>query len=107
MARLLLIDDDPELVAEQVRSAFPLAVHRLDVARTGADGLRHVVDGPPDAILLDLRLPDLSGLEVYQKIRQVDPRLPVIFITTAKGADMAIEAMKQGAYDYLFKPVDL
>jgi two-component system nitrogen regulation response regulator GlnG len=107
MARLLLIDDDPELVAEQVRSAFPPAVHRLDVARTGADGLRHVVDGPPDVILLDLRLPDLSGLEVYQKIRQVDPRLPVIFITTAKGADTAIEAMKQGAYDYLFKPVDL
>jgi two-component system nitrogen regulation response regulator GlnG len=107
MARLLLIDDDPELVAEQVRLAFPPAVHRIDVTRTGAEGLQQVVAGSPDVILLDLRLPDLSGLEVYQQIRQVDPRIPVIFITTAKGADTAIEAMKQGAYDYLFKPVDL
>ncbi|HEV3004798.1 MAG TPA: sigma-54 dependent transcriptional regulator [Pirellulales bacterium] len=103
----MLIDDDPDLVAEQVRSAFPAALHRLDVARTGAEGLRHVVDGPPDVLLLDLRLPDQSGLDVYQQVRRADARIPVIFVTTAKGADAAIEAMKQGAYDYLFKPLDL
>src|SRR5258708_17101597 len=63
MARLLLIDDDPELIAEQVRSAFPASVHRLDVACTGSQGLQQVVASPPDVVLLDLRLPDLSGLE--------------------------------------------
>ena len=63
--------------------------------------------GPPDVILLDLRLPDQSGLEVYQQIRRIDARIPVIFVTLAKAADAAIEAMKQGAYDYLFKPLDL
>src|SRR5262249_28580824 len=62
---------------------------------------------PPDVILLDLRLPDQSGLEVYQQIRRIDARTPVIFVTIAKTADAAIEAMKQGAYDYLFKPLDL
>src|SRR5262249_15594808 len=62
---------------------------------------------PPDVILLDLRLPDQSGLEVYQQIRRIDARIPVIFVTIAKTADAAIEAMKQGAYDYLFKPLDL
>jgi DNA-binding NtrC family response regulator len=107
MARLLLIDDDPELVAEQVRPAFPAPVHRMDVACTGAEGLRLVVAGPPDVILLDLRLPDQSGLDVFHQIRRIDARIPVIFITTAKGADAAIEAMKLGAYDYLFKPLDL
>jgi DNA-binding NtrC family response regulator len=107
MARLLLIDDDPELVVEQVRPAFPPPLHRLDVACTGAEGLRQVVAGPPDVILLDLRLPDQSGLDVYQGIRRLDARIPVVFITTAKGADAAIEAMKLGAYDYLFKPLDL
>jgi len=56
---------------------------------------------------LDLRLPDQSGLKVYQQIRRIDARIPVIFITMAKGASAAIEAMKQGAYDYLFKPLDL
>ena len=62
---------------------------------------------PPDVILLDLRLPDQSGLEVYQAIRQIDARIPVIFVTIAKSADAAIEAMQQGAFDYLFKPIDL
>jgi two-component system nitrogen regulation response regulator GlnG len=105
MAHLLLIDDDPTLLPEQVRLAFP--AHRVEVAGTGAEGLARVAADPPDVILLDLRLPDQSGLEVYQKIRGIDARIPVIFITLAKAADAAIEAMKQGAHDYLFKPLDL
>jgi two-component system nitrogen regulation response regulator GlnG len=107
MAHLLLVDDDPAIVAEQVRSAFPPTSHQVAVARTGAQGIARVAAEAPDAILLDLRLPDQSGLEVFRQIRQIDGRIPVIFITTAKGADAAIEAMKQGAYDYLFKPLDL
>src|SRR5436309_8981684 len=107
MAHVLLIDDDPALIPEQVRQAFPAPRYRVEVAGTGAEGLERVRAGPPDVILLDLRLPDQSGLEVYQQIRTLDARIPVIFITLAKGADAAIEAMKQGAYDYLFKPLDL
>src|ERR1700712_5910613 len=107
MANVLLIDDDEILIAEQVRQAFPAPCYRVEVAGTGADGLERLAARPPDVILLDLRLPDQSGLEVYQQIRQIDARIPVIFITLAKTADAAIEAMKQGAYDYLFKPLDL
>jgi two-component system nitrogen regulation response regulator GlnG len=104
---LLLIDDDPRLIPEQVRLAFPAPRHRVVVAGLGAAGVEHVRADPPDVILLDLRLPDQSGLEVFQQIRQIDARIPVIFITMAKAADTAIEAMKHGAYDYLFKPLDL
>src|ERR1700741_5228284 len=107
MARLLLIDADPDLVLDQVRQAFPARHHQVQVAGTGAEGLRQVGAQTPDVILLDLRLPDQSGLEVYQQVRRIDARIPVIFITLAKSADAAIEAMKQGAYDYLFKPLDL
>jgi two-component system nitrogen regulation response regulator GlnG len=107
MADVLLIDDDPDLIQEQVRQAFPAPRYRVVVTTTGADGLERVRADPPDVILLDLRLPDQSGLEVYQQVRQIDARIPVIFITLAKSADAAIEAMKQGAYDYLFKPLDL
>ena len=105
MAHLLLIDDDLDLIAEQVRQAFP--IHRVDAAGTAAKGLHRVQAEPPDVILLDLRLPDQSGLEVYDEIRKFDARIPVIFITLTKSADAAIEAMKRGAYDYLFKPLDL
>src|SRR6476660_5283858 len=90
-----------------MRRAFPAPAHRVEVAGTGAEGLKLVGAGHPDVILLDLGLPDQSGLEVYQQIRKVDARIPVIFVTLAKTADAAIEAMKQGAYDYLFKPLDL
>src|SRR6266853_1407125 len=107
MAHVLLIDDDPVLIPEQVRQAFPGPRYRVEVAGTGAEGLERVGATPPDVILLDLRLPDQSGLEVYEQIRKIDARIPVIFVTLAKTADAAIEAMKQGAYDYLFKPLDL
>src|ERR1700722_16805466 len=106
MAHLLLIDDDPALIPNLVRQVFPGPDHRVEVAGTGADGLERVSAMPPDVILLDLHLPDQSGLDVYQQIRRIDARIPVIFVTMAKTADTAIEAMKQGAYDYLFKPLD-
>src|SRR4051812_43347012 len=107
MGRLLLVDDDPDLVLAQVNQVFGGSQHRIEVARTGTEGIRRVAERAPDVVLLDLRLPDLSGLEVYQQIRRLDARIPVIFVTMAKAADAAIEAMKQGAYDSLFKPLDL
>src|ERR1700687_5258541 len=106
MPHLLLIDDDPVLIPEQVRQAFPAPRYRVEGAGTGAEGIERVGASPPDVILLDLRLPDQSGLDVYQQIRKIDARIPVIFVTMAKTADAAIEAMRQGAYDYLFKPLD-
>ena len=106
IAHLLLIDDDPALLPQLVRQVFPGPAHRVEVAVAGAEGLEQVRAMPPDVILLDLRLPDQSGLDVYQQIRGIDARIPVIFVTMAKTADAAIEAMRQGAYDYLFKPLD-
>ena len=90
-----------------MRRTFAAPAHQVDVVRSGAEGLQCVRTEPPDVILLDLRLPDQSGMEVYQAIRRIDARIPVIFITMAKTADTAIEAMQQGAFDYLFKPLDL
>jgi DNA-binding NtrC family response regulator len=107
MPHVLLIDDDPVLIPEQVRQAFPPPRYRVEVAGTGAEGIELVTARAPDVILLDLRLPDESGLDVYQRIRKIDARIPVVFVTLAKTADAAIEAMKLGAYDYLFKPLDL
>jgi two-component system nitrogen regulation response regulator GlnG len=106
MSRLLLVDDDPALVLAQVSHALgPLGV-QVEVAQTGEEGLRRMAAAPPDAILLDVGLPDLSGLEVFQRARQIDARIPVVFVTASTAADTAIEAMQQGAYDYLSKPLD-
>src|SRR6516225_3757863 len=107
MANLLLIDDDPDLLPDQVRQVFPAPAHRVEIAHTGAEGLQRVAGVRPDVILLDLRLPDQSGLEVLKQLRQIDARIPVVLVTLVRSADSAIEAMRQGAYDYLLKPLDL
>jgi two-component system nitrogen regulation response regulator GlnG len=107
MATLLLVDDDPAMLQDQIAHALGPRGLRIEVARTAEEGLRQAAAAPPDVILLDVNLPDLPGLDAYQRFRQIDARIPVIFITWAATADTAIEAMKQGAYDYLFKPLDL
>jgi two-component system nitrogen regulation response regulator GlnG len=104
---LLLIDDDLDILPDQIRHVFPAPEYRVEHATTGGEGIERVRLEPPDVILLDLRLPDQSGLEVFRRIRSIDARIPVIFITVARSADVAIEMMKQGAYDYLLKPLDL
>jgi two-component system nitrogen regulation response regulator GlnG len=106
MSELLLIDDDSGQLATQVRQAFPAADHYIAVARTGAEGVARVRADPPDVILLNLGLPDQWGLAVYRQIRDLDAQVPVIFVTGSREAKAAIEAMKQGAYDCLFKPPD-
>src|SRR5258707_3609099 len=102
MARLLLVDDDPDLILKQVQRVFDPAGHEVDAALTGEDGVRQAAARTPDVILLDLRLPDLSGLEVYRRLRQIDAPIPVIFITATNDAASAITAMNQGAFDYRF-----
>jgi DNA-binding NtrC family response regulator len=107
MAHLLLIDDDPDLLPDQVAQVFPAPAHRVEIAHTGSEGLERVAEVRPDVILLDLRLPDQSGLDVLRQLRQIDARIPVVLVTVSRSADSAIEAMRQGAYDYLLKPLDL
>ena len=105
MGNVLLVDDEAVFLPEQVRQALP--EHRVTVATSGREGLAAIRASRPDVVLLDLGLPDRSGLEIYEDIRAVDARLPVIFVTMAKGADAAIEAMKRGAFNYIYKPIDL
>ena len=92
MANLLLIDDDPDLLPDQMRQVFPAPAHRVEIAPTGSEGLERARDGRPDVILLDLRLPDQSGLDVLKQLRQIDARIPVVLVTVVRSADSAIEA---------------
>src|SRR5206468_1212871 len=107
MATLLLIDDDPDLLRDRVSHVLPAPAHRVEIAQTGAEGLERVAAACPDVILLDLRLPDQSGLDVLRQLQRIDARIPVVMVTVARSSDSAIEAMRHGAYDYLLKPIDL
>jgi DNA-binding NtrC family response regulator len=107
MANLLLVDDEPKLIFKQVSHVFAPRGSQIELARSGSEAIGLIAKGQADVVLLDVVLPDMSGLEVYQRIRQIDARIPVIFVTQTTSTDTAIEAMRQGAFEYLFKPLDL
>jgi two-component system nitrogen regulation response regulator GlnG len=106
MQQLLVVDDEPSILAA-FRRAFrevPVEVHS---AESAWEGLALARQHRPDVIILDVQLPDMTGLEVLRKLRELDARSPVIFITGKSTTDTAIEAMKLGAYEYLLKPLEL
>lgn len=106
MARILVIDDD-RATLHLLREAFREAKFDVETATTVREGLQLVTERRPSVVLLDVMLPDMSGIEAFEKIKALDRRLPVIFITASGTSDTAIEAMKAGAFDYLVKPLDL
>src|SRR6266404_5380989 len=106
MPTLLVVDDEPSILTA-FRRAFRDWPLNLVTAETAYDGLALAREHHPDVIILDVRLPDMSGLEALRSLRALDARSPVIFITGKSTTDTAIEAMKLGAYDYLLKPLEL
>ncbi len=103
---LLVIDDEPSIL-HAFRRVFREPETRLLTASTAAEGLELLARERPEAVLLDINLPDESGLLAYGRLRQIDARVPVLFITGHGTTDQAIEAMKLGAFDFLMKPLDI
>jgi two-component system nitrogen regulation response regulator GlnG len=106
MPTLLVIDDESSIL-HAFRRAFREEGIRLLTASTAAEGLELIGREEPEVVILDINLPDRSGLDTFHDIRQIDARIPVIFITGHGTTDTAIEAMKLGAFDYLLKPLEL
>lgn len=106
MPKLLIIDDEPS-VCYSLAKVFAQDGIDTSTAETAQEGIDSIRRAPPDAVILDVRLPDMSGLEACRLIRQIDARLPVIVITAHGAMETAVEAMKLGAFDYLLKPLAL
>ncbi len=103
-ARILLIEDNAE-TARLLARAFGVAGDPFEVTAvySARDGLRHLAEHPVDCVLLDYRLPDADGLESLRQIRHGHPDVPVVMITGAGSEEVAVEAMKLGASDYVVK----
>ena len=106
MSKLLVIDDD-RTVRRLVEKSFEPADLTVLAAENAESGMESLNAQHPDVVLLDIMLPDKSGIELVKEIKAFDARLPVIFITGSNDSDVAIEAMKLGAYEYLLKPLDM
>lgn len=106
MRKILIIDDDPsncELLATYLQEQG----HEIQTALTGREGLEKVKTFLPIIVLLDNRLPDMSGLSVLKEIRKIDENIFTIIMTAFIDMDATIQAMKAGAFEYINKPIDL
>jgi signal transduction histidine kinase len=100
----ILIIDDEEAMRDSCRQVLEKDRHTVEEAKNGEIGMKKVDSFHPDLVLLDLKMPGLSGLEVLEHLTRTNPHLIVVVITGYATVESAVDAMKQGAYDYLPKP---
>ena len=106
MSKILVVDDDSS-ICETLKLYLTEEGHEVHTALTGTDGLNKVVEVSPDVVILDIRLPDIDGFTVLEDLKTDDEGTKVIMITAHHDMDTAIKAMKEGAFDYIHKPIDV
>ncbi|KAF0122547.1 MAG: response regulator receiver [bacterium] len=104
--RVLLVDDEEEFVTT-LSERLSLRGIETEVAYNGENALAKMNQRTPDIVILDVMMPGLSGLDVLRQIKETLPDIPVILLTGRGSTREGIDGMKQGAFDYLMKPVDI
>ncbi|WP_310600628.1 sigma-54 dependent transcriptional regulator [Desulfobulbus sp.] len=106
MRKILIVDDD-NILANSLRKALSKLHYDAVIREGGEEALSFIKSQETDFILLDNKLPDMTGLEVLSHLKELNVKVPVVMMTAYGTEDTAIESMKLGAYDYITKPFDL
>jgi two-component system response regulator MprA len=104
--RILVVDDEPA-VRDSLQRALTLEGYEVDLAADGAEALSRLADHPPDAILLDVLMPGVDGLEVARKVRLAGNRVPILMLTAREQVTDRVAGLDAGADDYVVKPFAL
>jgi two-component system nitrogen regulation response regulator NtrX len=106
MAYRILVIDDETSIREAIRMTLEYEGYKVDEARSGQDGLDRAMKTPFDAILLDIKMPMLDGIEVLENLKEQKVASPVIMVSGHGDVHTAVECTKRGAYDFLEKPLN-
>jgi two-component system response regulator MprA len=104
--KILVVDDDRGL-RDVLRRSLMLGGYKVELAESGGDALAQLTSKTPDAVILDIGLPDIDGLEVCRLLRREGNRVPVLMLTARDAVSDRIEGLDAGADDYLVKPFDV
>lgn len=107
MKEKILVVDDEKLIRWSLKENLGKANYEVLEAEKGNDALKVFSESLPDIVLLDVNLPDISGIEVLRTIKGIDKDVPVIIITAFGNIQTAVDAMKYGAYDFIEKPFEI
>jgi len=102
----ILIVDDEASVRDSLYQWFKADGYRVDTAAEANSALKKLQENPWDIILLDIKMPGMDGIELQHRIKQIDQNIVTIIITAYAAVDTAIQALKDGAFDYVTKPID-
>ena len=103
MSRILVVDDK-EMMRDSVATILGRRGHTVTTASGGEAAIEKITAKRPDAVVTDLQMPGMSGLQLLSAIRGIDEGLPVVFMTAYGSVETAVEAMREGAFDYVTKP---
>lgn len=104
--RILVVDDEPDMLAFLVKMLAKKGGYVVASAASGAEAMAMLEDGRPDAVLTDIKMPGMDGLALLQHLRTIDPTLTIVLMTGHGTIEMAVQALKDGAYDFVEKPFD-
>jgi DNA-binding response OmpR family regulator len=104
--KVLLVDDEQEFVTTLAERLELRGMH-VEIAMDGEMALGLIETDPPQVVVLDVMMPGLSGMEVLERIKTIDPKIQVILLTGHGATKDGIKGMQLGAFDYLIKPVDI
>ncbi|MEI6133699.1 MAG: response regulator [Desulfomonile sp.] len=104
--KVLLVDDETDFVETLVKR---LRKRKLDVraASSGQQALDMLSESPSDVVVLDVKMPDMDGIETLRRIKKIAPGVEVVMLTGHANVEVAMQGMELGAFDYLMKPIDI
>src|SRR5210317_421442 len=103
--RILVVDDEYS-VRDSLLSWFRKDGHEVEVAENAKEALHSMQEHEFEVVLADIKMPGMDGLELQARIHEIDPTVAVIMITAFASVETAVQALKQGAFDYVTKPID-
>ena len=103
----LLVVDDEHLIRWSLEQSLMKQGYDVATAASGEEAVKQIQDDAPELVLLDIQLPGMDGLEVLEKVKEIDSEIIVVMVTALGVLETAVKAMRLGAYDYINKPFNL